>query len=281
MLAIATARMARQYLRGEIGSLVDAYFATDADNVLEQHLLAAQHHLEQRSKLVFGTMRIKSHAQPDVLPAAGTYDLLEPPYAWDNETVAFPRWLVRKMPLVSCEGVRFAFSQDVPILTVPDEWLRVEPYANSVTLMPVQGGVVGGQSYESAGLAAGLFIQLFGREGRGWSGLWPQLVYIDYTAGLGLSRPEAAADGPYSGEHADLVMAIAKYAAGEMAIQLGQVENAGLQSVSTGFDGVSQSNSFAGKGAGRFHDYGESLKRQAEEMADFYRQQKHGVKVYL
>jgi hypothetical protein len=225
-------------------------------------------------------VRIKCKAQPDDNPVVGTYDALEPPYSWDMVNESFPRWLVRRSPLMSCQQVRVQFSEDVRILTIPTEWLRVEPYASTVTLVPVQGALIGGESYTGMGVAAAMFLQLFGRGGMG-AGVWPQLVYIDYTVGLGLARPDEDEDGPWTGEYADLVSAIAKYAAGEMALQLGQCVNAGAQSTSMGFDGVSQSVSYAGKGAGRFADYAESLKAQALDIARFYRVQKNGVKVYI
>jgi hypothetical protein len=277
--AIATALMAKQYLRGELATLLTSYFPADADAVIEQHLLAAQNRLELVSGLAFGTVRIKCKAQPDDNPVAGTYDALEPPYSWDMVNESFPRWLVRRSPLVSCQEVRVQFSEDVRILGIPSEWIRVEPYASTVTLVPVQGALIGGGSYTGMGVAAAMFLQLFGRNGM--AGVWPQLVYIDYTVGLGLERPDVDEDGPWTGEYADLVTAIAKYAAGEMALQLGQVVNAGAQSTSLGFDGVSQSVSYAGKGAGRFADFAESLKAQALDTARFYRVQKNGVKVYL
>lgn len=160
------------------------------------------------------------------------FDLSEPPYDYYYDQ--YSNWgfmQTREYPFISVEGLKMALPNNQAAIDFahpatgglppnPASWIKINGEVGQVRIVPYSGG--------SAVLAAGLgtssmFLGSFSRN-------LPQALCLDYTAGFATGKVPP-----------DIVNVVAKIAACDLLGIASEALLAGVASVSTGIDGLSQS----------------------------------------
>lgn len=155
-----------------------------------------------------------------------TSDVIEPPY--DYSAIDYiQNWAflqLRERPIISVSKMAFIYPTGQKILDFPKEWIKIYHRAGQVHIVPTAGTI--DQALIGYG---GQWLPLI-------SGRFPvnvpQLIYVEYTAGMITVTPE----------YKDMV---AKLTCIQLLTIAGDPIVRGITSGSVGIDGVSQSVSFA------------------------------------
>jgi hypothetical protein len=186
---------------------------------------------------------LKSDLYPKVIktyPDAGLvkgedYDIEEDPYDFfRTDYMSFGYLVLRHRPVISVEKVELRYGHSLQILTYPNDWVRLNRKFGRLSVLPTIGafGVSGPLM-----LASGYFFLPIMM---GWAkDIVPQLICVDYTAGIDATDPQ----------YAELRHLLAKLAAEEILRMVGTVYKSGLAGYSVGEDGASESVSLT-RGAG-------------------------------
>ncbi len=152
-----------------------------SDEYVAERLLAAEAHAERRLRVFLTPTEVlppsATQDEKDALDAAGTRWRDDPghdhdPRAWNSPRQWGAIWL-RHRPVLAVHGVRIVLpgGRNSGHMDVPQDWLRVDPRAGEVQMVPSGGAL--GLAFGGVGLA------LFG------AGLnLPLAVHVRYRAGL-------------------------------------------------------------------------------------------------
>ncbi len=212
---------------------------------------------------------IKSSAVKGVLDSQGNYavqpepaleaaaDIFEDPYDYDvKDYINWGYLALRRKPVVSIERIRLIYPTGQTIITYPNEWIKTYHKFGQVQIVPMAGSF---NQYPLIG-QGGMYLPLL-------SGFLttnvPQLIHVDYTAGL-TSIPD------------DLKDAIYKLGSIEILKQAGHGKAPGVASISTGVDGLSESTTLTQSGQTQM--FGALIKNYEDDVKtfikDFYQHQK-------
>ena len=183
------------------------------------------------------------------------YDLAEPPYDYDLER--YRAWgfvQLRQYPIVSVERVRLVLPNNKTVVDFKHDWIKVNPKSGHVRLVPYAGDP---SVMTIAGAAGTSFPLLTGQFARNF----PHAIWIDYTAGL--------TEVPH-----DIQAVVAKLAAIDVLGIAGDAILAGVASVSTSVDGLSES--FSTTASATNATYGARVLQLRGEIADFFNNSSKG-----
>jgi hypothetical protein len=183
------------------------------------------------------------------------YDLEEPPYDYRPEQFrSFGFIQLRQYPIISVDRVSLVLPNGQKIVDFPKEWIKVYPKVGQVQIVPMSGSptVMSLASMGSAG-----FALLNNR----WAGNIPQALEIDYIAGL--------KEVP-----ADIHNVVAKIASIDLLGIASDALLAGISSLSTSVDGMSES--FTTSQSAEFSQYGSHIVQYQQEVGAFFGVNKTG-----
>lgn len=219
------------------------------DSDIAIYIRAAEREVERRLGVFLNPRKIVCN--PDLREDIGEedYDLFEYPYDYDFR--AYRQWgflQLRQYPIISVERVSLVLPNYREVVTFHEDWvkvnhkvgqIRIVPYAGSPTVMTMAG---------MAGTAYPILMGQFGRD-------IPQAFWIDYTAGL----PEV---------DQSLRNIIAKLAAIDVLGIAGDAILAGIASVGTSVDGLSEN--FSTTASATNATYGARILQLRGEVRDFF-----------
>ncbi len=174
-----------------------------------------------KSSIVNGIQRADGSYAVDPDPVAqAAADIIEDPYDYDvKDYVQWGFIILRRKPVISVERIRLIYPTGQVILTYPNEWIKLYAKFGQIQVVPMAGAtqpLIGQGSMYLPLMSGSLQSNV------------PQLIHVDYTAGL-VSIPD------------DLKDAIYKLGAVEVLKVSGQGKAPGIASMSTGADGLSES----------------------------------------
>ncbi len=179
----------------------------------------------------------------------GLYDLAEPPY--DYNLRAYRQWgflQLRQYPIVSVEKVMLRLPNYQTVVDFPMDWVKVYPKVGQINIVPYAGSPTIMTVAAAAGTAMPFLTGQFSRN-------FPQAIWVDYTAGL-----------PYVPE--DIRSIVAKFAAIDVLGIAGDAILAGIASVGTSLDGLSENYSTTASATNA--TYGARILQYRGEIADFF-----------
>lgn len=177
------------------------------------------------------------------------YDLAEPPY--DYNLKQYRHWgflQLRQYPIISVDKVQLVLPNFQSVVDFPMDWVKVYPKVGQLNIVPYAGSPT---VMTVAGAAGTAFPFLTGQFSRNF----PQAIWVDYTAGLA-EVPE------------DLRSIVAKLAAIDVLGIAGDAILAGIASVGTSVDGMSEN--FSTTASATNATYGARILQLRGEVADFF-----------
>jgi hypothetical protein len=190
---------------------------------------------------------IKILCNPDTALVKGTdYDAAEMPYDYDfNNYVKNWNFIqLRKRPAISVQQIVFKFPDGQQIFGFPKEWIKLYNRFGQVQIVPYSGFSTVLSTYP-------MFMGFMGQS-------VPQLIWIDYTAGFD-EIPD------------DIGEIIAKRAACDVLGIAGEALLAGIASLSTGVDGLSES--FGTTASATNTTYGAHVLQYHNDIKEFWDKQ--------
>ena len=217
-----------------LDSYLELFGDQDAQNAaIDEAIAAADARVMRELHLTLGTSVIK--AWPD---AGAEYDVEEEPYDFHREQYRRYGFLqLRRKPVVSVERVRLMFGPSNTVITYPSEWVRLNKLAGHLSIVPTPG-----TAWQGLILQSGAYYLPYISGGTWLQDSVPQMIAVDYTAGLG-DAGEAGADA--DPRFADLRHQRARLAAREVLMDLSNAVAPGISSKSISEDGASESVSYA------------------------------------
>ncbi|MNW28249.1 hypothetical protein D3C74_50710 [compost metagenome] len=138
-----------------------------------------------------------------------------------------------KKPVLEVQSLEMWYG-DRPMMTIPKEWLKIDPLSGMIQMFPTSGST-GGMIITASG---GMFLPIL----RGSIGYVPQMWKVKYTAGM--SEPSTEATGQVYRKtdiHPNLKEVIYKKTAmSVMGVWGDLIIGAGIANQSIGIDGLSQ-----------------------------------------
>jgi len=195
--------------------------------------------LELNTKL--GTKKIMSWPEDDKVEGVD-YDILEEPY--DFHRTDYIQWGYLKLrvhPVQSVQRLRLKLGEETTLITYPIQWIRIDKKSGNLSIVPTPGAGWGGMLLQSGQF----FIPYLSM---GWiSDNIPQIIAIDYTAGLGGVSDYGSET--FKPEYMNLAEQRARLAAKKILLDLSDSVEHGVSSQSISEDGITQSISYARNGA--------------------------------
>lgn len=177
------------------------------------------------------------------------YDIAEDPYDYDIERYRSWGYLqLRQFPIISVEKVRLVLPNSQEVVNFPMDWVKINKSSGQIRIVPYAGNpsimTIAGATGSSLPLLTGQFSRNF-----------PQALWIDYTAGM--------QDVP-----SDIKAVVAKLAAIDVLGISGDAILAGVASISTSVDGLSES--FSTTASATNATYGARILQLRGEISDFF-----------
>ena len=223
--------------------------ATMPDDDIQSFIDAATLEVQRKLGIYLRPTRIRANPGRRGLVLGTDYDVEEPPYDYRPEQFRnFGFLQLRQYPCISFERMALVLPNGQTIIDYPKEWVKFYPKVGQVQVVPMSGTptVMQLASMGSAGFA--LMNSSWGRN-------MPQIVEIDYTAGLA-SVP------------ADLAAVVAKIASIDVLGIAGDAILAGIASQSTSVDGLSES--FSTTASATNATYGSRIIQYQQEINAFF-----------
>lgn len=189
---------------------------------------------------------LKVLCNPSSALVKGTdYDAAEPPYDYDfyGYTQNWGYLNLRKRPVVSVDNVVFKFPNGQQIFDFPLDWIKLYNRVGQMQIVPYSGFSTVLSTYP-------MFTGYLGKS-------IPQLIWIDYTAGFA-EIPD------------DIAEVIAKRASCDILGIAGDAMLAGVASLSTGVDGLSESYSTTASATNA--TYGAHILQYQKDIKEFFDQ---------
>ena len=177
------------------------------------------------------------------------YDLAEPPY--DYHVRQYRHWgflQLRQYPIVSVEKIQLVLPNYQQVVDFPMDWVKVYPKVGQINIVPYAGSPTIMTVAAAAGTAMPFLTGQFSRN-------FPQAIWVDYTAGLNIV-PE------------DVRSIVAKFAAIDVMGIAGDAILAGIASIGTSVDGLSEN--FSTTASATNATYGAKILQYRGEIADFF-----------
>jgi hypothetical protein len=170
-----------------------------------------------------------------------------------------------KKPVLSVESIQLYYG-DKPMMTIPPEWVKIDPLSGMLQLFPTSGSA-GGLIITAAG---GMFLPIIS----GNIGYVPQMWKVNYTAGMN----EPAEDQVYrkTDIHPNLKEVIYKKTAmSVMGVWGDLIIGAGIANQSVGIDGLSQSigttqSPMFGGASARIKQLEEDINNMLPQLQSYY-----------
>jgi len=217
--------------------------ATAQNAAIDEALADADARIERELQVTLGTVRVKSWPEAG-LEKGDDYDVDEEPYDYHAEQFRrFGFLRLRRKPVISIERVRIMLGPENKILTYPSQWIRINHKLGHLSIVPTPGA-----GWQGIVMQSGYYLLPYISFGYIQDNL-PQIIAVDYTAGLG--------DGASYGEHfdpqyGDLRHQRGRLAAAEILLDLSNSVAPGIGSKSISEDGASQSVSYTRGGTTLF-----------------------------
>ena len=211
---------------GYLGGLSDflASLGSSTDAVVRPHIAAAEADIQRLTGTRLEPTVIKMNPADDAV-----YDMEEDTFDFQQRAwLGWPTFKTRWRPIISVERVAVEYGQDQGLISIPSTYVRMRKKTGRVSLVPSGAGaaVTVGSGYTLLTFLGGAHRQ----------GLVPQMVAIDYTAGV-----REIGENP---EYADLLECVAQEAAQRV---LGAAMHGVSQgSTSISMDGLSESVDVSG-----------------------------------
>lgn len=160
-----------------------AYYgdATAQANVIAGKLRNVDARIQREILVTMKTQRIK--CDPDVNMVLGRdYDIREESYDYyRTQYAAYGFMRTIRRPIVSVERVRLMFGPENTIVTYPATWIRIDHKSGQISIVPTPGA-----GWSGIVLQTGQYFLPY--LSNGWCReAVPQIIAVDYTAGLGLT----------------------------------------------------------------------------------------------
>lgn len=240
----------------------DGSVMTDEDILV--YLKGAVAETERRIGVFLKPTKIVARPDERGLVQGVDFDKEEPAYDYDAKAYRQYGFLqLRERPVQSIEGFQMVLPNGMTIIDFyRDEntrkWVKlykdsgqvhIVPYAGDPTLFAMLGGTQSGYPFATGRINSNL----------------PQMFYVDYTAGYGLYQiPE------------DIRNIVAKMASTDVLGIAGDAILAGVASLSTGIDGLSESMSTTASATSA--TYGAHIKQYKDDIKDFFSPKGGGIR---
>lgn len=236
------------------------------NEVIEQKIRAAEDFYEEDLQTFFNPTKVRSEAQDRGLVLGTDYDVTEPAYDYEPEFFEADNWgyqQVNYRPVRSFDAMFIAFPGfgATGKFNIPMDWLRKDYKFGRIRLLPMRG--------PTAVMMLGSFTLSVASANR----VVPQVVFIDYTAGL--CQAELRKNYNHLLEGIRLRTMLLLYGI------LDNVRRGGATSASLSEDGLSRSQSFPG---GKWGAYGPAIElamQNEKEIRSTWRQQDQGVQCVM
>lgn len=194
---------------------------------------------------------IKANPESRGLEEGIDYEVAEPPYDYDAQRYRSWGYIkLRENPIVSVEKIVLRLPNEMQVIDFPLEWVKVYKEPGQIHIVPYAGSPTVAAMFLASGSGAPLLSGTFMRD-------IPQCLFIDYTAGFPKQKlPEDVRD------------VTAKIAAVNILGIAGDAILAGIASMSTGIDGLSESYSTTASATSA--TYGAHILQYQQEIAAFF-----------
>lgn len=220
-----------------------------SDDDIQAFIDSAIKEMERQLGIYLRPTKIVSNPESRGLLEGIDYDKAEP--AYDYDVRRYRNWgflQLRERPIISVERVALVLPNGQTVVEFPKEWIKVYPEAGQINIVPYAGDPT---VMTIAGATGSYYPLLTGQFRRNF----PQAIYVDYTAGM-LEVP------------ADIKAVIGKMAAIDVLGIAGDAILAGVASISTSVDGMSQS--FSTTASATNATYGAHILQYRQEVNAFF-----------
>lgn len=187
------------------------------------------------------------------------YNLLEP--AYDYRVDEYRRWgfiQLRHRPVISVESVKIVLPNNLQVIEFPKEWIKLYPKAGQIHIVPYAGS----PTVMTMGIGNNTLTTLINGN---LNYNLPQSIRVSYTAGM-QEVPR------------DIKNVIAKIAAIDVLGIAGDAILAGVASISTSVDGLSES--FSTTASATNATYGAHILQYQKEVDAFFDPKSGGARQY-
>lgn len=197
------------------------------------------------------------------------FDLAEQPYDYNYRQYRHWGFLqLRQYPIVSVERVALVLPNDKEVVVFDPDWIKVYPKVGQISIVPYAGSPT---VMAVAGAAGTAFPFLTGQFSRNF----PQAIWVDYTAGVGEYREVTDPDTQETTTElfipTDINEVIAKMAAIDVLGIAGDAILAGIASIGTSVDGLSEN--FSTTASATNATYGARILQLRSEVNAFFGEQ--------
>lgn len=199
---------------------------------IDAAIAAADARVMRELHLTLNTQVIKSWPEEGAV-----YDVEEEPYDYNRHQYRRYGYIsLRRRPVISIERVRLMLGPDNAIVEYPDSWIRINRLSGQLSVVPTPGA-----GWTGLVLQNGAYYLPY-LSGTVVEEHIPQMIAVDYTAGLGVGGELGEDADP---KLADLRLQRARLAAREILFDLSNAIEPGISSKSISEDGASESISYA------------------------------------
>jgi hypothetical protein len=231
----------------------DGSVISDAD--IYGYIKGAVNEVERKLSIALKPQTIRCNASARAL-ALTAYDVEEPPYDYDFKQ--FSQWgylQLRKRPVLSVDDIKIVLPNGQEVLNLM-QWLKLYKKPAQLHVVPYAG-----TPFMMVNVPGIAFPLLSGNLGRNL----PQAIWVDYTAGMS-PVPE------------DIKNVIAKIASIDVLGIAGDAILAGIASLSTSVDGLSESYSTTASATNA--TYGAHILQYQKEIDNFFDPKSGGARTY-
>lgn len=241
--------------------MYDSYGNPVKDTAIQKLINGARRQVERHLGILLKPTMISANPEERGLIEGTDYEIAEPPYDYDAKAYASMGFVqLRERPVQKLTGCKLVLPNGqviVDFLTQP-EWVKLYPKAGQFQIVPYAGDPTVFNLLGGTQMGYGFMTGQMNRS-------LPQMWYIDYIAGYAKGRiPE------------DIRNIVAKMASVDLLGVAGEALKAGITSMSTSIDGLSESVSYTVSGSTTL--YSAHIKQYKEEIDDFFDERKSGVR---
>lgn len=230
-----------------------------ASTAIQKLIDGARRRVERHLGIFLKPTLIASNPDERGLVQDVDYEVAEPPYDYDAKAYSAMGFMqLRERPVQKITYLTLVLPNGqiiVDFLTRP-EWVKLYPKEGQFQIVPYQGDPTVFNLLGGSQLGFGFMTGQLNRS-------VPQMWYIDYIAGYAKNRiPE------------DIRNIVAKIVAVDVLGIIGEAYRAGVASMSTSLDGLSESTSYTVSSSSTL--YSAHIKQYQTEIDDFFDERKSG-----
>lgn len=247
-----------------------------SDDAIGQKIRAAEDFYERNLQTFFNLRRVasdparrglvKGQFPPFVSDYTNDYDVAEPAYDYEQDLFLPNRWAwmdLNYRPVQSVTEMFIQFPGSTSPFIIPPDWILLDQKKGRIQILPLKGPAV------AAFLTANVNVTIL----VGANQTVPQILYVDYVAGIGTKDDELGLDGDSN----DLLEGVRLMTVLLLFGILSIIRTAGIGSASLSEDGLSRSQSFL---QGKYGPYGPMIElamQNEKEIRRTWKDQEHGV----